>query len=81
MAHEAAAIDTGYQPDYWSKVLKSERGIALDRLGRLPLETQREIVIAWAQQLGLTVERRDMATRRAAVQKLAEAALAIAEIL
>jgi hypothetical protein len=52
---KAAALSIGYMPDYWSRVLSCERGITLDRLGRLPLDVQRALVSRWAQALDLSV--------------------------
>jgi hypothetical protein len=57
--HNAAAVDTGYQPDYWTRVLAGERGIILDRLGALPRNVQISFLAAWAAQLGIRIERRD----------------------
>jgi hypothetical protein len=79
--HEAAGREAGYEPSYWTRVYSCERGILLDRLGRLPLDVQREFVSAWALAVGLRVERRDAGARRAAVLALAQAASALAEAL
>src|ERR1043166_9056108 len=51
--HKVAADAVGYNPDYWSRVLTNDRGIVLNRLGRLPVIVQRELVLRWADALGL----------------------------
>ena len=56
--HKAIAVDIGYQPDYWCKVLSSERGITLDRLGQLPIDVQRAWIAAWGESIGVQAERR-----------------------
>jgi len=79
--HESIALDIDYSANYWARVLSCERGILLDRLGRLPVEVQRQLVTRWASALGLRIERRDTSARRAAVLALAQAASALAEEL
>lgn len=78
-AHKSIAADVQYQPDYWSRVLTGERGITLDRLGRLPLDVQAGIVIGWSNALGLKIERRDRQQSRVALQALAQTLLVVAE--
>lgn len=51
--HQNAADAAGYDPSYWARVLTNERGITLNRLGRLPLDAQRAFVSRWAAALGL----------------------------
>lgn len=51
--HQTAADAAGYDPSYWTRVLGNERGITLNRLGRLPLEVQRAFVLRWADALGV----------------------------
>lgn len=58
--HKAVASEVGYQPDYWSRVLTSERGITLDRLAKLPVDVQRAFLASWGQKLGVRVERRNV---------------------
>ena len=56
--HQVAAGRVGYQPDYWNRALNNDRGVVLGRLGRLPVDVQREFVTSWAEALGMTLERR-----------------------
>jgi hypothetical protein len=79
LKQEGIADDVGYKPDYWSRVLSGERGVTLERLGRLPLEVQRELVTAWAWALGLRVERRRADRHREMLEALSMAAKALAE--
>jgi hypothetical protein len=51
--HQSVAGDIGYHGDYFNKVLGNVRGITLDRLGRLPLDVQRDLVGRWAAALGM----------------------------
>lgn len=69
--HGVAASAVGYQPDYWNRVLGCERGITLDRLGKLPLDVQRDFVAAWAEALGIKVERRGIPDGMAELVELA----------
>jgi hypothetical protein len=49
---------------YWSKVKSGEKPAPrVDRLTDLPLETQREYVVRWGQQLGMKVSTEDSRTR------------------
>lgn len=80
LKHEGVAANVTYQPDYWSRVLKCERGITLDRLGQLPIDVQRGIVVGWAHALGLRIERKDQAAQQRALLALVEAARALAEV-
>lgn len=74
-----AALSAGYQPDYWTKVLNGERGMHLDRLGRLPMKVQRQLVMRWGSELGIHMTTED--TRRRVVANLVKAAAeALAEI-
>lgn len=78
--HKVIAADAGYQPDYWSRVLTGERGLTIDRLGRLPLEVQRRVVAGWGRALGLRLERRGGREQaRAALQAIAQTILVMAE--
>lgn len=51
--HQIAADAAGYDPSYWTRVLSNDRGIVLERLGRLPIEAQRAFVANWAAALGI----------------------------
>lgn len=78
--HKVIAADAGYQPDYWSRVLTGERGLTIDRLGRLPIEVQRRVVALWGRALGLRLERRSNREQaRAALQAIAQTILVMAE--
>lgn len=77
--HKEAALSAGYQPDYWTKALNGERGVHLDRLGKLPASVQAELVTRWGRQLGMHLTTED--TRRRVVANLVKAAAeALAEI-
>lgn len=77
--HKEAAFSAGYQPDYWTKALNGERGVNLDRLGKLPSSVQCELVTRWGRQLGMHLTTED--TRRRVVANLVKAAAeALAEI-
>jgi hypothetical protein len=78
---EAIGFGIGYSPSYWTRVLSCERGVLLDRLGRLELDVQVALVSKWAVELGLRIERRDASARKAAVLALAQAAQALADTL
>jgi len=64
--HKECAYAAGMQPDHWVRVLNGERGIPLDRLGLLPLETQRIFVASWARALQLRVTSEDATRQKAA---------------
>lgn len=51
--HKHVAADLNYMGDYWSRVLSNERGVMLDRLGKLPLDVQRAWLTAWGKQIGM----------------------------
>jgi hypothetical protein len=51
--HQLAADAVGYGESYWNRVLGNERGIVLERLGRLPVNVQRAFVAAWGEALGM----------------------------
>lgn len=70
--HKEAALSTGYQPDYWTRALNGERGVHLDRLGKLPERVQRAFVTRWACQLRLRVSDGD--TQKHAAANLLKAA-------
>lgn len=79
LKHEGVAADVIYKPDYFARVLTAERGITLDRLGKLPIDVQRGIVVGWAHALGLRIERKDKAAQQRALMALIEAARLLTE--
>jgi hypothetical protein len=76
--HKEAALSAECQPDYWNRALNSERGLTLNRLGKLPARVQREFIKRWAFELRLRVTDEDVRARvianlaRAAVEALTE---------
>lgn len=79
-AHKSVALELDYKPDYWTRVLSCERGITLDRFSRLPYAVQVDLVVGWADALGLKVNRRkDRGSRAQALAALMSAITALTE--
>ena len=52
---ESVGLEVGYQASYWTRVLSCERGITLDRIGRLPADIQLAMIDAWRAALPLAL--------------------------